>query len=1466
MFLALLAISPCFTQVPSYIVNGRFDGTRGWIMPMASSIVVDRPGNRCVLIEEGMATQSVFRRPSWQRMTVACDIRVEEVRVTAEGGFAYAAIYQYSEDGALVAFRDFVQLREPAEWKRYTYTFDLTPDTATINVHFGFYRAVGRAYFDDFTLVEGDQPRGIDEVTEWMPAGIASERVVVWSEADLPVPPGGVDPSWAVNVLRSAGLDAQAATTEQMAELLRPGANGLLVLGYGPAYPMALRSQIVDFCRAGGKLVVVGGYPLNDPMVRENGRWVNWAQRWRAVREEKMRWPNNLLPDGGFEKADNAPVGGVALDGQWHREDASRCFIETSAEVEGTRVATVKLDPQAPGPGEPVWYAWMPVKPGHEYAFRAWIKTRDVKGRHFAFVALYQYSGDRLVKPYDLVQLTGDNDWREVSYTFQPAYEVDRVFIKFGLYGATGQVWLDKAQLIDVTGLRYRPLNTSSGKPGDGLELMPYQMGMCDAHYRLRRAVSVEPAPGQTIMGGGKIPGTVEGWVAAGVTGWDNARWVPLLVSKDRYGRPRGAAAALLLNYSGFYARSLSAYFGVENKPLFGPAVPGSAQRLAVLTKWLLRGCFLHNLRGEKDLYKRGEPVTIRARVSNYGAQPLVGTVEMTAYCKGKLVASGRAPVNVSAGDTGEFAVTIKPSAAARGLLEIDARLATDNQVIDQAKTGVVLRDEAEVRAGPRLEFRDNYFRLNDRPVFLFGSDNYSNDYQAGGINPYRWDQIQRIARDCGLQVYEILQYTKPGHVFEEEDWRSFEAMAQMLMKRGLVFMCGILIGHNVAVNDDELAAQGRMCSEYARRLGKTPGLLWYINGDFQLRYEDLPWLKKAWNEYLTGKYGSDQALARAWRTEQLPAPLGQLDFPPPNSGAWDDPVEVERQNFNVWLMRRWIERHVQEIRAGDPSHPITSEYYQDSWHGLDLRLTLNGHDVSNFGFFSTPRDDLIILPERIAFNDMRYAGKSVNLGEYGVKTHPAWSIENGAAGYHIVRTEQQQKQLFLTVAAYALGMGVSKIQNWCLRDADEWVFPWGILYPNDFVPKDVAYAHRNLSLMWRLLAPKYEAPQVTVLAPTPLRLGNSDVHGRQAIFMAAQALLRLHIPFNVADDFAAASLPTATKTLIWPAALAAREEDFQAVLEWVRRGGQLLVSGYPGWDEMRQQLGPQRLAALTGCTAAELLFAGPERYRGPELLVGNETDTLLLRPQVRIKPGPNTEVLLAADGHPVLTRRKVENGVVIWLADPLEFAGREEIEALCRVYARAFAALQQSPVAIKVSPNDHRLHVMRQKTATADAYVVYGTADDAPNKVTIETTAGPVELTARPWWPAVAVVSNDGKVLLALAAGGITINGEQIVAGGPMVGVASLDGQDLRRSQAVVVCPFEAGELKLPALPAKGEWGEWRDGVWTRLEDANIRTASLRVDADQATCVALLCKGAVAPSRNRCTQLWTKPWEVPGY
>ena len=62
------------------------------------------------------------------------------------------------------------------------------------------------------------------------------------------------------------------------------------------------------------------------------------------------------------------------------------------------------------------------------------------------------------------------------------------------------------------------------------------------------------------------------------------------------------------------------------------------------------------------------------------------------------------------------------------------------------------------------------------------------------------------------------------------------------------------------------------------------------------------------------------------------------------------------------------------------------------------ISLTIDGQDVANTGYFDDPGRDLELLPRRLRWNDLRAQGKSLSLGEYGVKTHPAWRQERGGS------------------------------------------------------------------------------------------------------------------------------------------------------------------------------------------------------------------------------------------------------------------------------------------------------------------------------------------------------------------------------------------------------------------------------------------------------------------------------------
>ena len=192
------------------------------------------------------------------------------------------------------------------------------------------------------------------------------------------------------------------------------------------------------------------------------------------------------------------------------------------------------------------------------------------------------------------------------------------------------------------------------------------------------------------------------------------------------------------------------------------------------------------------------------------------------------------------------------------------------------------------------------------------------------------------------------------------------------------------------------------------------------------------------------------------------------------------------------------------------------------------------------------------------------------------------------------MRTEEEAKRLFMAVAHYGLGMGACKVQNWCLRDASESVFPWGVFYPNGRVPKDLAYWHRNLSLVWRHFTPEYRVPEMAVLLPDGMRQGASPQTGVDIAFNCFRGLLSLHADFGVVNEQNIEALTDGTKRLIWPSPFCPDDAAYEKVLAWVKAGGELLVTGDISMDANRKRTRTSRLKELCGVE-----FTG-EIYRPP--------------------------------------------------------------------------------------------------------------------------------------------------------------------------------------------------------------------------------------------------------------------------
>ena len=1471
--------------VLSYVVNGGFEAAAaGWNLPARTTRVVDLPARGLCLEVNGAAgvSQDIYLGSRRGTLTAAVDLKAEGIKPEGGQGYAYAAVYQLDERGERVAFRDFVQVTERADWARHTFTFEVAPETTTLSLRCGIFNAAGTAWFDHWTLVEGATARGFAAVRSPAPdTGTAGGVVGVFREDGFPAKGAASSPQALYEALAAAGISVRFLSAADLADpaVLRPDAVDVVILPYGESFPAAAREAFVAYLHRGGDFVSMGGYAFNQLLVQQGERWLPEPEVVAARLSAALSPDRSLVGDGGFEAeaTRTAPPGDPAGTGAWSR-GAADCAVVTTAPREGGFCAQVAVPGGEPR-GQPGWEQRLPAKPGRRYRVQAAVRSLDVSGTGFAYLALYQHDKDnKLLAFRDFAQVRGTTDWREYTLDVTAEPQAAVLVLKCGLYQAAGTAWFDAFRLADITGIAAKPMNTATGRPEDGLVISPAQIGVFDADYRLRRVAAVRAAAGQTLFPETVSCGPARGWAASAVRGSDQTRWVPLLDAFDRYGRPRGAAGALMIHYAGFFSGSAWAFFGVEDQDLFAAGSPALTRGLPNLVRSLVRGLFLRHLSTDFASYAPGETVRLTVTVENRGASawsPQVRFVVMAADSAAPLLDTVR-PLSLPAHAADALALETVVPAGRRGLCRVSAALLVEGQVVDGMESGFVALAPAGSLGQPGLTFKDNALRYGERPLFLFGTDTYGNSYTSSTENPLWWAREHAACRDFGFEIYENLQYSNPGHRMGEWDWRNFLGMAQLTQEHNLVFMPGLLVGHNVAISDAELAEESRQCQEYAERLKDIPRLLWYINGDYQLRHDDRKALQAKWNAFLQERYGSLERVRQVWRQPLPEARLGEFAFPPPNSGRWDDVAQVDLLRFHVRLMTDWNRAHVAAIRSRDPVHPTTSEYYCFPFSGMDLRLTIDGQDVANTGYFDAPVRDVDLLPLRLRWNDLRAQGKSLSLGEYGVKTHPAWAVENGGNGYHIRRTEDEQQQLFMAVAHYGFGMGASKVQNWCLRDAAQNVFPWGVFYPGPLIPKDVAYTHRNLSLLLRVFAPRHEAPALTVLLCDNLRLGNQPALGLDAGYRCFEALLGLHADFNVMSDWHAEQIPATTRVMIYPAALCPDDASFEHVVQWVEAGGTLLLTGDCGYSGEREHARVERLRRLAGVEWTASRYAPTARQQQPEAEVvptpGTPAVLGLAAPMLAARPATARVLASSTAGLPLLTLNSVGKGKVAFCADPLEL-GKDvgPVRALYRWFL-AEAGLSR----LELAPDDPELHAFRAPTRTGSAWVLFNRhqTGDA-RRATLPTPAGALTLGVRCRYPAIAAVSEPDRLTVLGGSGTCAVAGQAVLEAAGLCTAVALDGVDLRASAAILLLPFSTGRVTL-STPARS-WqqplvrlGDLQDGRFRVLETLPAsagKQVTLEVDADRATLVALICE--VAEQERWLAHLDTligHPEQIPGY
>jgi len=1400
--------------------------------------------------------------------TVSAWVRAQDI-VANEGvqGYGYVAMYQYDKFGDYVAYFDFTHPVGTLDWERHTHTFTIGEETTRLVIPFGLFQASGTLWVDDFTLVEGEQAADVGEIAQPPSAGAAGGKPgIAILKDDLPVVGVGSEPEYLKEILDAIPGQPYETTLISAAQLadrlfLTPERFSTVILPYGETFPAPAADAFRRFLRGGGNMLTMGGYAFN-----------------------------NLV--GGEPPAAAKPT-----------------------------------------PEECSWFYRIPVEPdmpGKAMTFRGHLRCRGVTGG-FAYLAVYQFDKDgKLGSWRDTLHLVGDQDWTANQYAFRVDQNAAVVEIKAGLFRCTGTASIDDISVTDDAGREYvtdggfenvtapddrRPhnwfrtqkdlasivgatphsgskcarvklaaagpseliMNTARGAPLDGLQVAPEQIGVFDAQFPLKRVEFARAAPDQYIVPQNFVADApMQGWSATTVLGYDDARRVPLVNCYDRYQRLRGSAASITYRYGGHYARSAWAIFGSTDFDFFPRDAPAATELLVPIVDALVTETFLHNLETNYATYRQGEPVQIKVQVSNWGPAPQAVSVDfqVTADGKGKPIQLHSPGATLQPDETREFTVEWSPGRFEADFYRVEATLSLDERPSDKMETGFCVWDEKVVKSGPDCVLEGNLFRLNGREHFLQGTDSFSFAFYSAHENPLVWKRDFETMRDSGMNLPENLQVSavsqSPPYEWPESLLRKTDAMVQLAQQYGQVYMPGLLIGANVVVEDDVLEREAAWVQAFVKRYKDVPGILWYINGDFQLRLDDNLRLaeerggepprtdvERLWNEFLKTRYATDETLAAAWKPERVTGPLGHVPLQEYGADSWDDVRGMDLARFKVELMTRWINRHVRAIREVDQHHAITSEYYQTPGPGIDIIQAIGDHTCANIGYFDKPERDIARFPSVMRHADLRERGKSMSAGEFGCKTHPAWGGGKDW-GYHIARTDEQQEQLWLAITHYGWGLGASKIHNWDWKDNVEWIFPWGMVYPGDWVKKDCLDVYRAAGLTFRQFERRYEPPSVYVLTPDTHRLGQPVWTVFEATLSCFRTLQEMGVSCGTLNECSLEAIPPSAKVIFYPIPYQIPDDVCAKLLDWVKAGGTLYVSGDVSYDMLRTRTLTDRLKELCGVefVAERYPNVACDEKTGLPAEIGGEQITV--NPAIVVKP-TGAQVLVAAtdaDKTPVLLSNALGKGRVLFCTWPLErdegfaegIAARNSLvyrTVLGDTGAARDALGAALPLSVPLAGTAARGEVWVNPT---DAKVNARTADGAP----------PLELTPHRTG---CMVWAKNSALLALEDG----KGAHFMS-------YSLDGQDVRSSTQLCVLPLTEGTVR---LDTRAEWskpvalvGEVRGGEWVEYEriEAPVRGGSIRLEIDQDRCFSIILvaeESQVKACTTRLVRSLREPWHA---
>ncbi|HEX3662906.1 MAG TPA: hypothetical protein VHU89_15835 [Acidobacteriaceae bacterium] len=1443
--------------------------------PCGSVQVRTQSGDYARFLVLGPETGKTYTLSGWVKTEgIVADDDVSGAYFTASQFEFQGRPTEYTVDGKQIPEKRYGNFTGTAGWQRFSQSFTCLPGTTWFEVAVGIARAAGKAWFSELTFVEGSAPADLDAVVDYWQALAWAHRDRVGTVArsrpaaavlrdTLPVRGHSSDPQHLAQLL-SESYDVSFLTAPELADpqRLNRAAFDLLVLPYGESFPLPARAAVEKFLADGGDLFSTGGYAFQSPLIQQEGRWQFYEE---VVHDERGE---NLLP-------------ALAAGSAWTASEPQGASFETAA-IPGSGqqpAARVSL-PSGSWNRTAAWFLEIPGgAEGDRYCLEAWVRTDGVHpapdGQAFLGIEQLDEKGESIeAAGVQLAEIRDTRPWQQVRRLICLAPGCRKLRVGFGLQKATGTLWVAALRLEHR--LPQVRINTASGFPQDELQINPRQIGMFDADFRLKRASLLRPAADQKILHApGTMTGAFQGYAATCVLGMNRARWIPLLECFDGSGRKRGAAGSLVHHLRGPYAGGSWAFFGVDNQDLFAPGSSLGEATVRAVAQALTRKCFLHACETDFACYRQGEPVRLRVLATNLSAPSAQLEVRWTITAADRTVYQSQSRLSLAAGQTERIEAEWRPASFAAAQYRVTAELLTTGAVTDNLHTGFVVWSEDTLRQGLPFEFRDNYFQAAGQSLFLQGTDDYLHTFIDQDENPLTWQRDVQGCRDSCIDVYENLMGLRgPQNRPTQTWWRWVDAMLLATQAAGGVFFPGMLIFSNTAVSNRDLAEQQAFVRAFADHYRNAAGIMYYLNGDLELHDPNLPDIQALYTHYLREKYGTDDALREAWALSPPEAPIGRLSI---HSGKddWRDIRTLDDFKFRTEVVRRWLNTLYDSIRTVDRQHPVTAEFYSVPVDGIDLPNALGKLELANFGYFAPPDEDFYRFPQVCKFLDQRIRGKGLNIGEFGVKTHPAW---RDASDYIAARSEAYEHAYFLAIAHYGFALGASKIQNWCWKYPSDLPFEWGINYSNELVPRDVRAVYRNTGLFFRRLRPRYEPSDTLLLIPGDNRKGGQAMQVLEGLGNSLRLLIDARVSFSTLGDEFLDELPPHVRTIFYPLPYCPDDRIVARLEAFVRQGGQLYISGDLSYDPLRRRTRADRLTSLCGVEFVSERYPNIDYQNGALPLTGVEAGwpDYIGAPGIVMRLAGARTLVAGRHGAPVVTEFSLGQGRVIFSADPIELHGDPRYQPYAHAFYRALcAAFHLSGEAVE--PAAAPVHVFRvpSQDEREITILVNTSTTETLRELQVPSRAGEVGLTLGPLLSGAVIAGQDDRLHAVESSGDVRVKGSLLLGSDLHCMAVSISDQPLDSSRAWLFLPMAEGLL---TIAGADRWrqpvvlvGEIADGRWRQGErfspSRDGSSLALPITPDRALSMVILCEADHQSRAVAQIETWVKrPWEAEGW